>query len=108
MTLFKYMNTSSFSRDEILVLTEGQETNLTCVAEGAIPAPSFSWQGAVNLTSVPGGRGASLGEDDQHTAWQTVQYTARLNDTGRKPGTFSSFLNIYFVMSCRMDWIENP
>ena len=76
------------------MLTEGQETNLTCVAEGAIPAPSFSWQGAVNLTSVPGGGGASLGEDDQHTAWQTVQYTARLNDTGRKPGTFSSFLNI--------------
>ena len=80
------------------MLIEGQETNLTCVAEGAIPAPSFSWLGAVNLTSIPEGGGVSLGKDDQHTAWQTVQYTARLNDSGKNIPMPTYTVQVQFTM----------
>ena len=32
-------------KDSILVITEGEEKELKCVARNAFPAPSFTWTG---------------------------------------------------------------
>ena len=40
------------NRSEELVLTEGERINLTCAASRGLPAPVFTWQTPVNLTSL--------------------------------------------------------